>query len=69
MKNCSWDGRISFWKSLDVDGSKKPHFYNKRQGALFDILEGCNESWLTYMTSQKSGSILPAEGPKISEGF
>ncbi|KAH8154821.1 uncharacterized protein LAJ45_01352 [Morchella importuna] len=35
MINAIWDGRISFWKSLDVDGSKKPHFYNKRKADPF----------------------------------
>ncbi|KAL0634249.1 hypothetical protein Q9L58_006786 [Maublancomyces gigas] len=35
MVNGIWDGRISFWKSLDVDGSKKPHFYNKRKADPF----------------------------------
>lgn len=25
-----WDGSISFWKSLDVHGAKRPHFYNPR---------------------------------------
>lgn len=25
-----WDGSISFWKSLEVDASKNPHFWNPR---------------------------------------
>ncbi|RPB05922.1 hypothetical protein L873DRAFT_1796778 [Choiromyces venosus 120613-1] len=33
--NGIWEGRISFWKTLDVDGSKKPHFYNKRKADPF----------------------------------
>ncbi|TGZ82385.1 hypothetical protein EX30DRAFT_394705 [Ascodesmis nigricans] len=30
--NGIWDGSISFWKKLDIHGSKTPHFYNARKG-------------------------------------
>ncbi|KAF8241804.1 hypothetical protein K440DRAFT_665146 [Wilcoxina mikolae CBS 423.85] len=33
--NGIWDGSISFWKSLDVDGSKSPHFFNPRTADPF----------------------------------
>ncbi|KAA8899392.1 hypothetical protein FN846DRAFT_990157, partial [Sphaerosporella brunnea] len=33
--NGIWDGSISFWKSLDVDGSKSPHFFNPRKSDPF----------------------------------
>ncbi|KAI5795609.1 hypothetical protein EDC01DRAFT_59034 [Geopyxis carbonaria] len=33
--NGIWDGSISFWNTLDVGGSKKPHFYNPRKADPF----------------------------------
>ncbi|KAF8534276.1 hypothetical protein BDD12DRAFT_757107 [Trichophaea hybrida] len=36
--NGIWDGSISFWKSLDVDGSKSPHFFNPRTTDPFSCL-------------------------------